>query len=159
VLLFRRKRWSTGPPSGVAVTGPLQATIDQREQAAERQHEGRVIRKLWHVTKLSAIAPMTGGIRIELSRCPFGAAQQALDRNSHQISGKRVDPTRAVANPIGSSTTGSFVVEKPPPPIDHTGFPPAGQGIAELRAVLGYKLPAPQVLRGRDDPNDRARCK
>src|SRR5215472_11594616 len=64
---------------------------------------------------------MTGGIRIELSRCPFGAAQQALDRNSHQISGKRVDPTRAVANPIGSSTTGGFVVEKPPPPIEHTG--------------------------------------
>ena len=29
--LYRRKQWSTGPPSGVAVTGPLQATIDQRE--------------------------------------------------------------------------------------------------------------------------------
>jgi hypothetical protein len=29
--LYRRKRWSTSPPSGVAVTGPLQATIDQRE--------------------------------------------------------------------------------------------------------------------------------
>ena len=61
--------------------------------------------------------------------------------------------------PIGSSTTGGFVVEKPPPPIEHTGFLPAGQGIAELRAVLGYKLVAPPVLRGRNDPNDRARCK
>ena len=128
-------------------------------KAAERQHEDRVIRKLWLVPKLSAIAPMTGGIRIELSRCPFGAAQQALDRNSHRISGKRVDPTRAVADPIGSSTTGGFVVEKPPPPIEHIGFLPAGQGIAELRAVLGYKLLALPVLRGRDDPNDRARCK
>ena len=29
--LYRRKQWSTGPPSGVAVTGPLEATIDQRE--------------------------------------------------------------------------------------------------------------------------------
>ena len=29
--LYRRKQWSTGPPSGVAVTGPLRATIDQRE--------------------------------------------------------------------------------------------------------------------------------
>ena len=29
--LHRRKQWSTGPPSGVAVTGPLQATIDQLE--------------------------------------------------------------------------------------------------------------------------------
>jgi hypothetical protein len=62
-------------------------------------------------------------------------------------------------NPIGSSTTGGFVVEKPPPPIEHTGSCQPVKGIAELRAVLGYKLLAPQVLRGRDDPNDRARYK
>ncbi len=53
---------------------------------------------------------MTGGIRIELSRSPSGAAQQALDRNFHQISGKRVDPTRAVAKMRSLTTCRSSTI-------------------------------------------------
>jgi hypothetical protein len=63
--LEKLERLPTNQRSGIAAAGPLQAKNDQREWPAERQHEGCKIRKLWLVSKRSAIAPMTSGIRIE----------------------------------------------------------------------------------------------